>query len=218
MGLGALLWKDARRELRRKEGMQAGLVLVLTFLLLDLFAFPTLEGMPDAAAVALWTPLLFGAAALTLRGFAAEADLGTLDLLRGLPSPLGSHGWSRTILNLLLLGILAGLTVGAAAALFALPLSVPLLATLALAVAGLATVGTLASAIAAQARSREMLLPLLMVPVLAPLLQAGVAATMDALQGATTGDLRVHLLLMAGYDILAVGAAWLLWPVVLEGD
>ncbi|MFO1532481.1 MAG: heme exporter protein CcmB [Thermoplasmatota archaeon] len=218
MSFAAILWKDARRELRQRETLQAGLVLVLAFVLLDLFAFPTLAGDARAAAAALWTPLLFGAAALAGRGFAAESDLGTLDLLRALPVPLGHHGWSRTLLNGLLLGLLAALTLGAAAALFAVPVSAALGVAAALAVVGLAVVGTLASAIAAQARSREMLLPLLMVPVLAPLLQSGVAATLAALQGGELAAARIPLLLMAGYDLLAAGVAWLLWPLVLEGD
>lgn len=218
MSLVALLWKDARREFRQKEGIQAGLVLVLLFLLLDLFAFPTLADAPRAAAAALWVPLLFGAAAVAGRGFAAENDLATIDLLRAIPSPLGNHGWSRTILHAGLLSILAAATLGLTAALFAVPLTLPLVAMAILAVAGLAIVGTLASAIAAQARSREVLLPLLMVPVLAPLLQAGVEATILALEGATLGQVRVPLLLMAGYDLLAAGVAWLLWPLVLEGD
>lgn len=218
MSLAPLLWKDLRRELRQKEGLQAGIVLVLTFLLVDLFAFPTLQGQSAAAAAALWVPLVFGGAALILRGFAAEADLGTLDLLRSLPTPLGHHGWSRTLLHALLLAILAAATLGGAAALFAVPLSAALLITFLLAVCGLALVGTLASAIAAQARSREMLLPLLMVPALAPLVQAGITATISALDGATLAATRVPLLLMAGYDILAAGVAWLLWPITLEGD
>lgn len=214
----ALLWKDMRREARHKETMQAGLVLVLLFMLLFLFAFPTLAGSPEAAAAVLWVPLVFAGAALAGRGFASEADLGTLDLLRALPVPLGHHGWSRTLLNTVLLAFLAGLTVGAAAALFAVPVSLALVLGLALAVPGLAIVGTLASAIAAQARSRELLLPLLMVPVLAPLLQAGVHATIQALEGATPTQARVPLLILAAYDLLAAGIAWFLWPIVLEGD
>jgi ABC-type transport system involved in cytochrome c biogenesis permease component len=148
-GFRALLWKDARRELRQVEGLAAGLVLVLLFLFVDLLAFPSLPQQPAVAAVVLWTPLLFGATAVVARGFASEADLGTLDLARSLPLPLALHGWSRTLLHLVLLALLAALTVGVAAALFALRVPPAMLAVLALAVGGLAIVGTLASAIAA---------------------------------------------------------------------
>lgn len=217
-GLRALLWKDARRELRQLEGLAAGLVLVLLFLFVDLLAFPSLADQPAVAAVVLWTPILFGATAVVARGFASEADLGTLDLARSLPLPLALHGWSRTLLHLALLALLAALTAGVAAALFGLRVPSPLVAILALAVAGLAIVGTLASAIAAQARGRGLLLPILTVPVLAPLLMAGIDATATALAGGTGSGLSTPILLMAGYDLLAAGVAWFLWPVVLEAD
>lgn len=218
MSLAALLWKDARREMRQKESLQAGLVLTLAFLTLDLFVFPTLAGEPRAATAALWSPLLFGTAALALRAFASEADLGTLDLARTLPVATGSHGWSRTLLNGALLALLATLTLGAASALFAVPVGATLAATFLLAVVGLALVGTLCAAIASQAQSREMLVPLLLVPAVAPLLHSGTAATLLALGGASIAQARTPLLFLAGYDLLAAGAAWLLWPSVLDGD
>jgi len=62
-----------------------------------------------------------------------------------------------------------------------------------------------------------LLLPVLAVPVLAPLLQAGVGATLELAAG-PGGDVKVHLLVMGAYDAAALAVAWLLWPVVLEGD
>lgn len=214
----ALLWKDARREWRGKEGLQAGLVLVALFFVLDIFAFPTLAGEMRAATAILWTPILYATAAVVGRGFAAEADRRTLDVLRTAPVPLAWHGWSRTLLHGLLVVLLAIATVLLAAALFAIPFSWTLLAPILLAAVGLAIVGTLASALAAQARSREALLPILLVPVAAPLLHAGVSATLAALAGATLADLSTPLWLLVGYDLVAAGIAWLLWPFVLEAD
>jgi heme exporter protein B len=218
MSFTALLWKDARRELRTRDSLQAGSVLVLLFLILDLFAFPTLQGFERAATAALWTPLLYGAGALAGRGFAAEADRGTLDLLRLAPVPLAFHGIARTLLSFGLIAVLALLTAAAAGALFAVPLGWPLAAALTLSSLGLAIVGTLLGALAAQARSREVLLPLLLVPAVAPLLQSGVEATFRAISGAGWSALQTPLLLMGGYDLIAAGVAWLLWPLVLEGD
>lgn len=218
MSFAALLWKDARREARGKESLQAALVLAALFLLVDLFAFSSLADEPRMAAAVLWAPLVFAAAALVSRGFASEADKGTLALLRSAPVPLAWHGWSRTVLHLGLVGVLAAFTLGLAAALFAFPVSFVLAAVMALAVAGIAIAGTLASALAAQARMRDALLPVLLVPVLAPLLQAGVEATRLALGGADFEAARPALLLMAAYDLVAIGVAWLLWPVVLDGE
>ncbi|HUR60976.1 MAG TPA: heme exporter protein CcmB [Candidatus Thermoplasmatota archaeon] len=212
------MWKDLRREARGKEALQAGLVLLGLFLVLDLFAFPTLQGSPRAAAAALWTPLLYGGAALTGRGFAAEADRGTLDLLRSAPVPLLWHGLSRTLVHALLAVLLALLAWAGLWLLFGIAVPLAVGAVLLLAAMGIAVAGTLTSALAAQARSREVLLPILLIPVLAPLLQAGLRATIAGLDGATMPDLRLPLLLMVGYDLLAMGAAVLLLPIALEGD
>jgi heme exporter protein B len=218
VSFAALLWKDLRREARGKEALQAGLVLLGLFLVLDLFAFPTLQGSPRAAAAALWTPLLYGGAALTGRGFAAEADRGTLDLLRSAPVPLLWHGLSRAAVHALLTAALALLGLGGVWFLFGVAAPLPLLVVLLLGALGVAIAGTATSALAAQARGREVLLPILLVPVLAPLLQSGLRATVAGLDGAGLADLRLPLLLMAGYDLVALGAAVLVLPIALEGD
>lgn len=218
MSFAALLWKDLRREARGKEALQAGLVVLGLFLVLDLFAFPTLQGSPRAAAAALWTPLLYGGAALTGRGFAAEADRGTLDLLRSAPVPLLWHGLSRAAVHALLTAALALLGLGGVWLLFGIAAPWPVVAILLLAAAGIAVAGTATSALAAQARGREVLLPILLIPILAPLLQAGLRATIAGLDGAGLADLRLPLLLMAGYDLVAAGAAILVLPIALEGD
>jgi heme exporter protein B len=218
VSFSALLWKDVRREARGKESVQAALVLVALFLLVDLYAFSSLAGQPRMAAAVLWVPLVFAAAALVSRGFAGEADKGTLALLRSAPVPLAWHGWSRTLVHLALVALLAGVTLALAAGLFAFDVSGVLVAAIALAVPGIAVAGTLASALAAQARMRDALLPILLVPVLAPLLQAGVEATRLGLDGADWATARPALLLMAAYDLVALGVAWLLWPVVLDGE
>jgi len=213
MSLQALLWKDARRELRSKESLQTGLVLVGLFAVVYLFSGTSLEGR--LAALALWIPLVFATAALTGRGLAAEADRGTLEWLRSLPVSPALHGVSRTLVDLVLA---AGLTAATLLVLrygFAVPVGAPLLLVAALGVWGLTVVGALTAGLAAQARSRELLLPILLVPAAAPLLQSGMAATLDALTGSID---RTPLLLMAGYDLVATGIAWLLWPFVLEAD
>ncbi len=214
----ALLWKDARRELRGKESIAAGVVLVLLFYVLDLFAFPTLAGAPRTAAAVLWTPLLYAAGALAGRAWAAEADRGTLELLRAAPVPLLSHGLSRWVVNLVITLALALVGFVAGGALFALPVTVEVALPLALGAVGLSILASLAAALAAQARSRDVLLPILLVPLAAPLLQAGIAATLSALAGLPLSEARAPLLVLAAYDLVALGVSLVLWPILLEGE
>lgn len=216
MSFATLVTKDLRRELRSKESLLAGLLLVALAFLATLFADPDPD--PRTVAALLWTPLLFATVALLGRGFANEFDRGTIQLLRSAPVPLGWHGWSRTLTHLLVAALVTAASLAAVAGLFGAPIRAPLVLALALATLGLAVVGTLTSAIAAQARTREVLLPVLLVPVAAPLLQAGIRATIDALAGATVAQLEVPLLLLAGYDLAALGVAALLWPTLLEGE
>lgn len=218
MKLAAILWKDLHRELRSKEAVQAGVVLVLLFFVLDLFTFTNLSNAPQAATAALWAPILYGSAALSARSLASETDRGTLDLLRGAPVPLGLHGVARMLLNALLNLLLAALTLLVAAALFAIPATPQLAVTLVLGALGLAVLGSVAGALAAQARNREILLPILLVPAAAPLLQAGVGATLRALAGEGWAGISTPILVLAGYSLAATGLALLLWPVLLEGE
>lgn len=218
MILRILLRKDLARELRGKEGIAAGLVLVALFLVLDLWTFPSLADAPRAATAALWTPVVFAAAAVAGRGMAAEVDRGTIEWLRSLPVGLGLHGLSRTIVDTALLVLLAMTTLLLVTLLFALPGAAPIAVVLLLGAVGLGVVGSLAGALAAQATAREVLLPILIVPVVAPLLLSGVNATIGLLAGATLADMTAPLLVMAGFDLIASGVAAFLWPVALESD
>jgi len=207
-----------RREWRGKEALQAGLVLAATFLLVALFAASDLRGQAAASVIVVWLPIVYACAAVLARTLAADADRGVLDLMRTAPVPAEWHGVARTVANAAFCAIVAALSLAGASALFAIPASAPLAAVVGLGVAGLAIVGTLASGLAAQARSREALLPILLVPVAAPLLHSAVSATLAAIGGGGWEMVRTPLLLMAGYDLVAAGIAWLLWPTVLEGD
>lgn len=213
MSFQALLAKDVARELRSKESLQAGLVLVGLFFLLFLFTGGAFEGR--LAVVALWTPLLYGGAALTGRGWASEQDRGTMEWLMSLPVAAHLHGWSRTLVGLLLMLLLAALSLFLAVVGFGVPFSWPLAAVMALAATGLSLIGNLGGALAAQAKAREILAPILLIPVAAPLVQAGVHATIQVLDGQAPGTAG---LLMIGYNLVALGACWLLWPFVLEAD
>ncbi len=211
MSWRALLTKDLRRELRSKESLQAGLLLVGLFFVLYLFLGATMTDR--VATIALWTPLLYATVAMTGRGLASEADRGTLEWVRA-AAPAGAIGLSRVLVDLLLSLLLAAATLLVIAA-FAVPITAQLALVVLLGALGLSLAGGLAGALAVQVRAREVVAPLLLLPAAAPLLQAGVHATLDALGG--TWD-ATPVLLMAGYDLIIAGVAWLLWPLLLEAD
>jgi heme exporter protein B len=75
--------------------------------------------------------------------------------------------------------------------------------------------GTVFSAISAQARMRELLLPLLLLPVLAPLLIASVEATAALFAEEPMID-RTWVAFLAGFDIVFMTAAWLLCDYLIS--
>jgi heme exporter protein B len=84
-----------------------------------------------------------------------------------------------------------------------------LVATVGLGAIGFAAVGTFYAGLTARMRAREILLPLLLLPVIAPLLLAAVRATVAALAGDPFGEVLSWLGLLIAFDVvmLSVGSA-----------
>jgi heme exporter protein B len=85
-----------------------------------------------------------------------------------------------------------------------------------LATLGFAGVGTLFSAMAVNTRSREIMLPVLLLPVAAPVVIAAVAATSDIMGGASVGDVSRWLQLLATFDVIFLIVSSFVFGAVLE--
>ena len=180
--VGAVLRKELRLELRAPQAVPAMALFSVTTLVVFHFALQRGQVDGDLAAGVLWVTLLFAAMLGTSRLFVADHEEGGLDGF--LLAPV-----DRTALlvakALALLGFLAAVEVVAVPA-FALLLLGPtpdagavasLVVVLLLADAGIAVVGTLVSALAVQTRSRDLLVPLLALPLLIPVVIAAAKAT-----------------------------------------
>ena len=184
----AILRKDLRIELRAREAVPAMALFSVTVFVLFHFGLRRGQVEGDLAAGILWVTLLLAAVLGTSRLFAAEREEGGLDGL--LLAPI-----DRTALFLAkgaaLLLYLVALEVVALPA-FALLLLGPgllaplpeLLAVLGLADVGLAAVGALVAALAVETRARDLIVPLLLLPLLVPVAIAGASATDPLFSGA----------------------------------
>ena len=205
----AVARKDILAEARSRETLVPLLLLALLVGTVGLLAFHDVEDHAVVASAVVWTSLSFASALGLARAFGTERDRGTLDTLLSLPIDRAA--------------LFFGKATGSAALLFATALVVvpvyyivsgdalppaAFLVFVALGAVGLALVGTIASALAAQARTRDLLMPVLLFPLLVPLLIAGIHGTQDVLHGAPFADWRPELMLLLGYDIAfaAVGA------------
>ena len=102
-------------------------------------------------------------------------------------------------------------------ALFNLPLFLPRLALIiVLAVLGFAAVGTLFSALAVNTRARDIMLPILFLPVVAPVIIAAVKATEPVLAGSPWGDMLTWLQIMIAFDIIYLVVSTLIFEFVIE--
>jgi heme exporter protein B len=217
----AILRKDLRLELRTKESVPAMTLFTVTVFVLFHFGLDrnSLDG--GLASGVLWVTLLLAAVIGVTRLFAAEREQGGIDAL--LLAPV-----DRTALFLakgaaLFLFLLAVEAVALPA--FALLLLGPdlldalpeLLAIVALADLGLAAVGALVSALAAETRARELIVPLLLLPLLVPLLIGAAEATEPLLRGSQAPeDLGRWLGLLSLYDVIFILLAVAVFDYLLE--
>ncbi len=214
-----LLGKELRLELRTRELLGATIVFALIVEVLFSFAFD--PSPADARRIGpglLWIAFLFAGSLMLNPSFAREQSNDTLDALRLAPISSFAILLGKLLANLIFMLAVEVILVPVFSVLYNVPIAgivgrlalVMLLGTL-----GLVITGTVFSAISAQARMRELLLPLLLLPVLAPLLIASVEAT-GALFAEDPAIDRTWVAFLAGFDIVFMTAAWLLCDYLIS--
>jgi heme exporter protein B len=174
--VAALARKDLLVELRSRDTVPAMLLFVVGALVVFHFALPD-DSSRNAAAGLLWIALLFTALLALVRAFVAERDEAVIDGLLLAPCDRSAI-WLGKTLSVFAFLALAEAVALPAFALFYEPVTWELIAGVALANVGIASVGTLLGAMAAAARVRELMLPLLFMPLAIPLVVGGVGATL----------------------------------------
>jgi heme exporter protein B len=186
----ALARKDLLIELRTRDTLPAMVLFVVSALTVFHFALP---GGSSARAETglLWIAILFTGLLGLARAFAPEQEQGLLDGLVLAPSDRSAIWVGKTI-GVSAFLVLAELVALPAFALFFHPVTWELVAAVALADIGIAAIGTLLAAIAAASRSRELLLPLLFLPLAIPVVIGGVGASVAAHPGSFLGFLGLY--------------------------
>ena len=197
--VAALTRKDLRIELRAGDTLPAMLLFVLSTLVVFHFALP--EGTGDDAAYGLlWVAIVFTALLGLARAWVPEQEHGVLDGLVLAPSDRSAIWLAKTLATLAFL-VAAQVVALPAFVLFFAPLDLTALAGVLLADIGICAVGSLMAAMAAAGRSREVLLPVLVLPLAIPLIVGGVGAAISP-EGVR------YLLLLALYDTVFAVLSW----------
>jgi heme exporter protein B len=205
--VAALARTNLLLELRSRDTVPAMLLFVVSTLVVFRFALPA--GSSDlAAAGLLWIAVLFTALLALTRAFVAEREQRVLDGLVLAPCDRSAIWLGKTISVLAFL-VLAELIALPAFALFFAPVDATTVAAFALADLGIAAVGTLLGAMAVVSRARELLLPLLFLPLAIPLVVGGVGATVEP-------DPGRYLAFLGLYDALFAILAWASFEYVVS--
>jgi heme exporter protein B len=202
----ALARKDVRLELRSRDTLPAMLLFVVSTLVVFHFALPA-DTSETAETGLLWVALLFTALLGLVRAFVAEREQRILDGLVLAPCDRSAI-WLGKGIGVVAFLVAAEIVALPAFALFFGPVGWELVAAVVLADVGLAAVGTLLSAMAAAGRARELLLPLLFLPLVIPIVVGGVGASV-------TDDPGRYLGFLGLYDVVFAILSWATFEYVV---
>ncbi|HVO25769.1 MAG TPA: heme exporter protein CcmB [Candidatus Margulisiibacteriota bacterium] len=216
----ALIRKDLQIEFRTKETLAALLLLGLLTLVVLSFAFdPTSELRGEAAPGALWVAVIFAGVLGLNRSFLAERENDCLQGLLLCPVDRGTIYLAKTAGNFLFMIMAQVVIVPIFIFFFNLPVAVGLggvFLSLALGLLGFAAIGTLFAAISVRTRAREVMLPLLLLPLAVPIFIAGVKVSGHMLAGKALAEVTPWLNLMGGFDVIFLVVGWLVFEYAVE--
>lgn len=219
--VGALVRKDLRVELRTAEAVPAMLLFSLSTFVLFHFALDARSVEGELAAGVLWVTLLFAAVLGMGRLFVAEREQGGFDGFLLAPVDRTSLFVAKAIVLFAFLVAVELVAVPAFAILLLGPSpweAVPgLVAVLLLADVGIAVVGTLVGALGVQTRARDLIVPILALPLMIPVAIAAARATAPLFleAGATASPLR-WLAVLGLYDLVFGLLAFAVFDFLLE--
>jgi heme exporter protein B len=216
----AVARKDLLAELRGRELLPALAQFMVLALVIANFAFDVdLVQGPRIAPGVLWLVLVFAGLVAFGRAFAAEKDSGSLEAMLLTPAGPAAIFVGKAAAAALTLMACEAVLLPAMAVFLGSPMSVLVVATVLVATVGMAAVGCLFAALAAQTRARELLLPVLALPIWVPLVIVGGRAVQVAMSGQPLTGLPLAgqpLLVLADFDILFVVVACLAARYVLD--
>ena len=216
--VSAVVWKDLRAELRSRELFSAMLVFAALMIIIFNFALELdVKVRQSVTAGVLWSTFAFAGTLGLNRSMAIEKDRGCLDGLLLAPVDRSAIYFGKVISNLAFMLIVEVIIVPAYSLLYNINLFVPgLLLVILLGSIGYAAVGTLLATMSTQTRTRDILLPILLLPIAFPLLLAAIKASGGFLTGADWEEILLPLNLLIAYDVIFIAVAFMVFDSVVE--
>jgi heme exporter protein B len=213
-----IIWKDIVSEIRTKETISSVLVFAILVIVIFNFAFSTnQETMLLVAPGILWVTFAFAGILSLNRSFIVEKEEHCLEGLMACPISREVIYMGKMLGSLLFMLFIEAIVLPIFALLFNLAVLSPQLITVTfLTTLGFVAVGTLFSALAVNTRAREMVLPILFLPIVAPIIISAVNATGLALSGEPWSSLSSWLAIIVAFDIIFLVASFLVFTFIIE--
>lgn len=214
--------KDLSNEIKTKQTIGMMVILSSLVVLIFSFAFDPTNNMVKAVIPGLvWLITVFSGILGLNRSFLSEHENDALTGLRSAPIDPSSIYLGKVLANFILVTAVQLVSIPVLFLLFDYRffgkvswfILVVIIGTL-----GFIIVGTFLAALSANAKNSEMLLPVLLLPLLSPLLIAGVQATRIILENEVIADASSWIRLMAAYDLLFLAACFFLFEFIMEGS
>lgn len=200
----AVLWKDVVLETRTKDTLVSVFVFALLSIVVFNFALnPTPQNVGLVAPGILWVAFTFGGVLGLTRTFAVEKEGGGMQAMLLTPAGRDSIYLGKVLSIFMFMMAVEVVTFPIFAVIYNLPLLAPEFIPVAiLATLGISAVGTLFSAMAVNTRAREVMLPLLFLPIAVPVIVAAVEASGPAITGEPWGDAVQWLPILGVFDVV----------------
>jgi heme exporter protein B len=216
----AIALKDLTAERRAKSNIIA--VASLGALILLVFGFavgPDAATLRNTAAGILWLAVLFSGVLVFHRSYQLELEAGALEALLLYPGERWEIFSGKLLANLCVVLLVEVVVIPLALVLY--NITVPsewlrLLGVVFFGTVGFVTLGTFYAAMASRTRSRDVLLPLLLFPMLVPVLLAAGEGSAALLAGDPMGDAGVWLRLLMAFDVIFLLASLLVFEHIIE--
>jgi len=218
-----LVWvlaaKDLRIEYRSRQAFLTTLFFAVLILIIFNFAFdPGSAATREASPGILWVALLFPGMIQLNRTFQSEMEAGTLQGIVLSPMDRGAFFLGKFLANVVFLIAIDTLILGAFIIFFNFAIESAFLwvfLIIVLGVAGFASVGTVFAAMVSNLRIREVLLPILLLPIVVPIILAAVNATREVLIHQDFTTLGHWLQLLVAFDVIFIAAGFLVFDYVV---
>ena len=214
----AVLWKDLAAELHSREVLTSMLVFALLVILIFNFALELQPGLQKALISGiLWVTFAFAGTLGLNRSMAMEKDRGCLDGLLLAPVDRSAIFFGKALSNLIFMLIVAAIILPLFSLLYNVNLINPgLILVILLGSVGYVAVGTLLSTMAVQTRTRDVMLPILLFPLVIPVLISAIKGSSGFLEGLEMVEIIPWLNLLIVYDVIFIAVAFMVFDYVVE--